>query len=69
VNSPAGPEDLVYVGSMASCDPMRGGWYYDTDPKMADPTRVLLCDASCQKVKMSGTSVDLRVGCKTIVIK
>jgi hypothetical protein len=69
VTTPAGPEDLVYVGTAAMCDPMRGGWYYDTDPKMANPTRVLLCDSTCKKVKMSGTSVDLRVGCKTIIIK
>jgi Mg-chelatase subunit ChlD len=67
------PTDLGYAGSMAGCDPMRDGWYYDTDPKMAPPTRVILCDASCQKVKMPGnsadTSVELQVGCKTNVIK
>jgi len=69
VTTAAGKEDLFYVGSAAMCDPMRGGWYYDTDPKMSDPTRVLLCDASCKKVKAGGASVDLLVGCKTIVIK
>jgi hypothetical protein len=69
----AGAENLFYVGSMAKCDPMRGGWYYDIDPAMGEPTRVLLCDATCQKVKMSGTSVstsvDVQFGCKTMVIR
>jgi hypothetical protein len=69
VTTAAGPEDLFYVGSAASCDATKGGWYYDIDPKMGTPTRVLLCDATCKKVKMSGTSIDLRVGCKTIVIQ
>jgi len=50
------------------CDPMKGGWYYDTDPKVTAPTRVILCDTTCQKVKASGTSVDLKVGCKTNII-
>jgi hypothetical protein len=68
VKSPAGTEDLLYVGTAAACDPTKGGWYYDADPKMVDPTRVLLCDASCKKVKSTaGVSVDLRVGCKTII--
>jgi hypothetical protein len=74
VNSPAGPmdaglpgEDLVYVGTAAGCDATRGGWYYDADPNTALPTRVLLCDASCKKVKMPGVSVDLEVGCKRII--
>jgi hypothetical protein len=71
VKSKAGIEDLLYVGGMAGCDPVRGGWYYDADPKTADPTRVLLCEASCKKVKMpqmaGEVSVELRVGCKTII--
>jgi hypothetical protein len=60
-------KDLLYVGSADKCDPATGGWYYDADPKMAEPTRVLLCESSCQKVKMVGISVDLRVGCTTII--
>jgi hypothetical protein len=69
---PNGPEDLFYVGSADKCDPMRGGWYYDADPKVADPTRVLLCESTCNRVKMAAgstvsVSVELRVGCKTII--
>jgi hypothetical protein len=75
LNVSGGTERLGYAGSMAGCDPMRGGWYYDADPKMGGvPTHVVLCEASCQKVKMPGntsvtTSVDLQFGCKTEVIK
>jgi Mg-chelatase subunit ChlD len=68
VKSAGGAEDLIYVGSAKACDATKGGWYYDMDPMVAEPTRVLLCDASCKKVKMTaGVSVDLRVGCKTII--
>jgi hypothetical protein len=68
IKSAAGLEDVIYVNDAASCDPARGGWYYDADPKTAEPTRVLLCDASCKKVKMGvQVSVDLRVGCRTII--
>jgi hypothetical protein len=66
VNGPAGPEDLRYVESATSCDPTRGGWYYDVLPTAGRPTRVLLCEATCNKVKMnSGASVELRYGCQT----
>jgi hypothetical protein len=69
VKTSAGTEDLLYVGSAAGCDPVKGGWYYDADPKLVDPKSVLLCDATCKKVKapMSTVSVDLRLGCKTII--
>ena len=61
-------EDLGYVDGAAKCDPMRGGWYFDVDPKTGTPTRVLLCEASCTKVKKAA-KVELRVGCKRIVIQ
>jgi hypothetical protein len=68
-NSAGGVEDLIYVTSMDRCDPMRGGWYYDVQPAMGTPTRVRLCPATCDKVKMSAmsSSVQLRFGCKTII--
>jgi len=70
VTTAAGNEDLVYVGSADRCDATRGGWYYDVDPKAGTPTRVLICEANCRKVKITvGLSVNLRYGCKTIVIQ
>jgi len=63
-------QDLAYVGSADRCDPTRGGWYYDVDPRQGTPTRVLICEATCRKVKVTvGLSVGLRYGCKTIVIQ
>jgi Mg-chelatase subunit ChlD len=63
-------EDLGYVASADRCDMTRGGWYYDIDPAKGTPTRVLLCDASCGKTGTAKeSSVELRFGCKTIVIR
>jgi len=70
VNLPGGgAQRLGYAGSMAGCDPMRGGWYYDSDPKTTAPTHVVLCEASCKNANMVGVSVDVKLGCKTEVIK
>jgi hypothetical protein len=67
-NGPAGAEDLIYVGSADKCDPNRGGWYYDTDPTTTKPTRVRLCEATCNKVKNEQTArVELLFGCITKV--
>jgi hypothetical protein len=61
------PEDLLYVGSASRCDPMKGGWYYDVDPAGgATPTRVVVCDATCNRFKMvTDGRVDLLFGCAT----
>ncbi|HEX3694286.1 MAG TPA: hypothetical protein VH374_02760 [Polyangia bacterium] len=64
-----GEKDIPYGGSAAQCDPTRGGWYYDVDPKTAIPTRVITCGATCDAFKAdSRGKVELRFGCKTIVI-
>jgi hypothetical protein len=63
---PGGTTDVVYAGSADRCDPNRGGWYYDVDPANATPTRVRLCEATCNQVKGSGQArVELLVGCTT----
>lgn len=66
----AGAQDLVYVGAADRCDPARGGWFYDVDPATGTPTRILVCEATCQRLKESrDTKVDLRFGCKSRVIQ
>ncbi len=66
--APTGSEDLRYVVSSDRCDPARGGWYYDVDPLGGRPTQVLLCPATCTRVKdTAGVSVQLRFGCQTRV--
>jgi hypothetical protein len=65
----AGNDDVPYVKNEASCDPMRGGWHYDRDPATGTPQAVQLCPGTCAKVKADGSSkVELRFGCKTVVI-
>jgi hypothetical protein len=63
-------EDIPYVGRAADCHPTRGGWYYDVNPAMGTPTRVIACDATCRRFKAEPTAkVELRFGCKTVVIQ
>jgi hypothetical protein len=70
VSTPAGEDDVPYVGSADRCDKDRGGWHYDVDPASGTPTQILLCEATCRRTKATvGLSVGLRFGCQTIVIK
>jgi hypothetical protein len=57
-------EELRYVHTMASCDSLRGGWYYDIDPATGTPTRIHVCPTSCDAFKKEGSGqVDLAFGC------
>ena len=59
---------LLYVGDPAECDPLTGGWYYDRDPEIEDPTRIVVCPTTCATFESaSSASVEIAVGCKTIV--
>jgi hypothetical protein len=59
-----------YVNGKASCDPTRGGWYYDVDPQSGQtPTTIIACDATCAQLRNdAATRVDIVLGCQTIVI-
>jgi hypothetical protein len=62
----AGFTDLLYVRDAKGCDPSKGGWHYDVDPNLGKPTKVQVCEASCQRLKAeTGGSVELRFGCRT----
>lgn len=60
------PDTIPYVGSEANCDPVNGGWYYDIDPAQGDPTRILMCPATCAMLQEGG-DLEIRVGCETVV--
>lgn len=60
------PNTILYVGDEASCDPVTGGWYYDIDPSEGDPTRILMCPATCALLQEGG-DLEIRVGCETEV--
>ncbi|HVR60454.1 MAG TPA: hypothetical protein VMU50_01070 [Polyangia bacterium] len=65
----AGAQDIPYSGGAARCDPARGGWYYDVDPAASTPHHIVACDATCNAFKNDpGGKVELRFGCKTVVI-
>ncbi len=54
---------LAQVAGAGSC--MGGpGWYYDNP---ANPTKILLCPASCDYVKHGQVRVEIVMGCKTII--
>lgn len=70
INGSAGAEDLVYVGRADRCDPTRGGWFYDVNPAAGTPTRVLVCEATCKRLReLRDVKVELRFGCKSRVIE
>ena len=58
---------VYYVGDPSKCDPKLGGWYYDTpDPDKQTPTKIILCDNSCQFMQKVGGRIDIEIGCETI---
>jgi hypothetical protein len=59
---------LLNVKDAVACDPLTGGWYYDTDPEVEDPTRIVVCPTTCTTFQSaSSASVEIAVGCQTIV--
>jgi hypothetical protein len=63
-------ELLFYVGSADACDPASGGWYYDNDPAVSAPTKIVACPASCDAFTMDDlteASVQIALGCTTVV--
>ena len=62
-------EEVGYVARPERCDPTRGGWYYDVDPKLKTPQHVVVCGSTCDRWKAdSAAEVDLRFGCATRTI-
>lgn len=60
-------EIIPYVGSVDKCDPIAGGWYYDQDPMMGGtPTKIIVCPQTCADFGLGGT-VELQLGCKTVI--
>jgi hypothetical protein len=57
---------LYKVGGPSDCD-ANGGWYYDDD---ANPTRVILCPASCDVAQQAASEdqgrIDVIFGCETV---
>ena len=56
---------LYFVGhSAASCD-ASGGWYYDSDPSVEAPSRIIMCPSTCQTIEAARESrVEIQLGCR-----
>jgi hypothetical protein len=62
-------EDVLYVERADRCDSTRGGWYYDVPPSQGQPSRVVVCEATCQRFKaQQAATVDISFGCQTRTI-
>lgn len=63
--TPDGGEEgtIPQVENAAACGPS-GGWYYD-DP--VNPTKITLCDATCDQIQGQSGELGLALGCETIV--
>ncbi|MDY0004507.1 MAG: hypothetical protein RBU30_24640, partial [Polyangia bacterium] len=60
---PGSNEQLYNTISLEGCD-SSGGWYYDD---VNNPTMILLCPATCDRVAQEQLDVNILVGCTTIV--
>jgi hypothetical protein len=62
-------KQLIYVQSAAGCSGSPGvGWYYDVDPSIRTPTRILVCPDVCSSFQsLPGAAINLQIGCKTII--
>ncbi len=62
-------EELAQVPAADRCLPDRGGWYYETPAPGAPPARLVICPASCARLRTDPTArVDLLFGCATRTI-
>jgi hypothetical protein len=56
---------LYFVRSADRCD-AEGGWYYDADPNVGKPTKILVCPSTCSRFQNAGAgAVQIKLGCET----
>ena len=56
---------IGWVPDVASCPADVLAWYYD-DPDM--PTAIILCPSACDAVTSGGGTVEIKLGCASILI-
>jgi len=67
----SGTGAVTIIGHTTSKDACsKGGWYYDIDPSVGTPTKIIACDSTCADFQADNSSghVDIVLGCATIVI-
>ncbi len=64
-DSSGNTQHLYRVDDKSQCDPQKGGWYYDVNPEDGGtPTKIIVCDSTCNTFKLSGGQVETSVGCQ-----
>ena len=63
VGGPPATDYIYRVTDAAACDTMAGGWYYD---RPVNPSRIVLCSASCATLSQSSASLEILLGCATV---
>lgn len=60
---------IYYVTKVAACDASTGGWYYDVEPSVGTPTKIIACPTTCNAFQAApnGASVGIALDCDTIV--
>jgi hypothetical protein len=58
------------VADQSACNATRGGWYYDVDPSVGEPTRIIVCPSNCETFQTAdNASVQIELGCLTEIIE
>ena len=58
---------IAQVKDAAACG-NADGWYYDSDPSVAAPTRILICPSACDRLQNATMgAVQVALGCATVV--
>ena len=60
---PNGNPTTVYKVTKGTCDPSKGGWYYDDE---AMPKSIILCTASCNTISTNVVTVNIQLGCQSL---
>jgi hypothetical protein len=63
-DDPSSTQEVDKQPDAASCDPVEGGWYFD-DP--LSPNMVVLCPATCDKVREQGWDTQVVLACEVVV--
>jgi hypothetical protein len=63
----SGTSTIGHTTASTACD--KGGWYYDVDPSVGTPTRIIACPMTCTKFNADTSGhVDIVLGCATIMV-